>query len=768
MDPSNLVGQTLDAKYQIERKLGSGGMGTVYLATHLGTERPVAIKVISPQFMKRPEFVERFRREARAAGRLRHPNVVDVTDFGFAETGQGRVAYLVMEYLDGCTLGEILEEEHNLPVGWTVDIIEQVCSAVHEAHEQGIIHRDLKPDNIWLEPNQRGGYTVKVLDFGIAKLEAHDQIVEIEADPHASGISTRAVVTGTAVGDQLADLTIHDGVSATRVSASPDVLSTVHADVLDQETLIKDPQDGSDRSQTIDQAVSEEGIATKMIGADDVDEGLKHDETVHSSTSNQAFSADLTRVGAVLGTPLYMSPEQCRGDRLDTRSDIYSIAVITYQMLSGQTPFTGDFTRVMESHKFVPPPPLTAKGVRKKLKRVINDSLAKDPARRPASAEAFASSLRSRSEGIVGLLRRAGMIYTEHIQKFLGVSILFFLPIGLLTLLLVLTNFLKANGSISESFGNLAFGALGSANFFITAFCAYLITGTITWVVAQSLAVPLRPIKLRAALAEARTKWRTFAGLGILSSMIPVVAAAIAGAAAFAIPFIVLWAIFGMSNVVAIVAGGFGAIAAVFAFFLSGVWLMLVAPVAMMENLRGRNALMRSRQLVSRSLVTSFSAYLIMFLIPSLAAGILSFTVSLAAKAFTERPPVSSTEVMRQVDESSGSENVVGERAQRRDINIGFGSQRISRSQVQKDMRERLRDTFFESLLQILLLPIQIVVISFTAIIVALLYLKTRQAGGEPLRDLLSKFEDSDRPRKKWQERVRQRLIQSGRISGGS
>jgi serine/threonine-protein kinase len=129
MNFADLVGQTLDSKYQIERELGRGGMGTVYLGTHLGTERPVAVKVIAPQFMERPEFVERFRREARAAGRLRHPNVVNVTDFGFAETPDGRAAYLVMEYLDGCTLGEILEEEKNLPVAWTLDILEQVCSA---------------------------------------------------------------------------------------------------------------------------------------------------------------------------------------------------------------------------------------------------------------------------------------------------------------------------------------------------------------------------------------------------------------------------------------------------------------------------------------------------------------------------------------------------------------------------------------------------------------------------------------------------------------
>ncbi len=106
MNLESVVGQTLDDKYKIERELGRGGMGTVYLATHVGTARPVAVKVIAPEFMARTEFVERFRREARAAGRLRHPNVVNVTDFGFSKTNDGEVAYLVMEYLDGCTLGE--------------------------------------------------------------------------------------------------------------------------------------------------------------------------------------------------------------------------------------------------------------------------------------------------------------------------------------------------------------------------------------------------------------------------------------------------------------------------------------------------------------------------------------------------------------------------------------------------------------------------------------------------------------------------------------
>src|SRR5438045_9163057 len=143
------VGQVLDDKYRLERLLGAGGMGAVYLATHLGTDRYVALKLIAPQFMRNPEFVERFKREARAAGRLRHPNVVDVTDFGFSGNDEKRVAYLVMEYLDGCTLSDVLIEENRLPLYWVVDILEQVYAAVHDAHQQGVVHRDRKPHKLW-------------------------------------------------------------------------------------------------------------------------------------------------------------------------------------------------------------------------------------------------------------------------------------------------------------------------------------------------------------------------------------------------------------------------------------------------------------------------------------------------------------------------------------------------------------------------------------------------------------------------------------------
>src|ERR1044071_1079059 len=121
---SKLIGQVLDGKYQLDKQLGQGGMGAVYLATHLGTKRPVALKVITPQFMAHAEFVERFKREAEAAGRLCHPNVVNVTDFGFANVGTDRIAYLVMEYLNGCTLGEVLNEESHLPLSFVIDIVE--------------------------------------------------------------------------------------------------------------------------------------------------------------------------------------------------------------------------------------------------------------------------------------------------------------------------------------------------------------------------------------------------------------------------------------------------------------------------------------------------------------------------------------------------------------------------------------------------------------------------------------------------------------------
>lgn len=772
MNFADVTGQTLDDKYKIERELGRGGMGTVYLATHLGTERPVAIKIIAPQFMQRPEFVERFRREARAAGRLRHPNVVDVTDFGFAHAADGPVAYLVMEYLDGCTLGEVLEEEKNLPVAWTLDILEQVCSAVHEAHEQGIIHRDLKPDNIWLEPNQRGGYTVKVLDFGIAKLEEHSGIDSGEFPTAFSFTPTSVSAGNQTVANLTYEGTIHDSTSPTRIVESSTIaqFADAAAPMADQKTLIQPAANREEAGTSVlrernDANLNQDAVGTRLISEDtSEDKSSELKVTTENSLLNLASTSDLTRVGAVLGTPLYMSPEQCRGDKLDSRSDIYSLGIIAYQMLSGVTPFSGDFTRVMEAHKHEEPPPLNAKKVRKKLKKVIAGTLAKDADERPQTAEAFASSLRSRSEGISGLLRRAGMIYSEHMPKFLMLSTFFHLPMIALTLILVILSFLKLSDAIPPSVANIGIGLSAFVLTIITAFCAYLITGTITWIVSQTLAVPLRPIKLRLALVEARKKWKTFAGTGIFSTFLSLVVGAVSFVIGFVIPYGLLWMTIGTQGSLSIIAVAIGTLLGVAGFLIASVWLMLVAPVVMMENIRGWQALKRSKDLVTRSAVTAFAAFIIMFLIPVIAAGTMSLAVNITARALdgTKSPIVTASET-QPTDTSTEKKS---------QVTIGIGNDKTISFPVaaadEKDMRSRLKNTILETLLQLFLLPIQIVVISFTAIIIALLYLKTRQAGGESLHDLLSKFEESDKPRTKWQERVRQRLIQSGRITGRS
>jgi serine/threonine protein kinase len=729
------VGQTLDDKYQIERELGRGGMGTVYLATHLGTERPVALKIIAPEFMERPEFVERFRREAKAAGRLRHPNVVDVTDFGFAQTDQGRVAYLVMEYLDGCTLGEILEEEKNLPVGWTLDILDQVCSAVQEAHEQGIIHRDLKPDNIWLEPNQRGGYTVKVLDFGIAKLETPPAMnsgdFRYSSEPSTSGRQTLVDASNLA--------TIHDSISPTLVSEGATIAGAVENNTVagDRQTVAQGGGNGSEEKTAIlapNDPDPQDGISTRLMSEPVATENANPNST-EKSFGGETPTKDLTRVGAVLGTPLYMSPEQCRGQKLDARSDVYSLGIIAYQMLEGSTPFSGEFTRVMESHKLLPPPPLKAKNVRKKLKRVIMSALAKNPDDRPQTAEAFATILRSRSEGIFGLLRRAGMIYTEHVTKFLALSAFFHLPMIVLTIGLIVVSFLKVSEAVEPGIANVGLGILAASSSVITAFCAYLIIGTITWIVAQHMAVPLRPIKIRLSLKEARKRWKAFLGTGILSTVLSLV---------------------------------FGVVTCGIGFLVTSVLWALVAPVVMMENNKGWPALKRSKELAKRSLATVTAAVAIMFLIPAVSAGIISFMANISAKAF--RAESSKVEL---IDKAIHGETAdvaeppaAPEPEKERTVDFSISTNRgIRITDTEKDFRSRLTDTILETLLQLLLLPLQIVVTSFTAIIVALLYLKTRLAGGESLQDLLLKFEETDRPRTKWQERVRQRLIQSGRIS---
>jgi serine/threonine protein kinase len=262
--PDPLEGKLLDEKYLLEKKVGEGGMGAVYKAMHVEMDREVAVKVLRPDLASDQTAVQRFRREARAAARIRHPNLVAVTDFGFTED---RTAYLVMEFLEGSDLTGRIKKQGQLGYEETCLILSQTCAAVQAAHDKGIIHRDLKPDNIWLENPPPGAAntsssgepisTVKVLDFGIAKLKTPDGV-------------------------------------------------------------------------------------------------------------------DLTQKGFLVGTPYYMSPEQCKGEELDPRSDIYSLGIILYQMLSGRVPFEGEVAlAIVVKHISEQAPPL------RKLRPDVPDAVAR-------------------------------------------------------------------------------------------------------------------------------------------------------------------------------------------------------------------------------------------------------------------------------------------------------------------------------------------------------------------------------------------------------
>src|ERR1051326_5545187 len=166
-----LLGQTLAEKYLIEELIKRGGMGAVYRGKHVLMDKTVAIKVLRPSLAGDDAVVARFSREAKAASKISHPHAVSVTDFGEAENG---IVFLVMEYLDGRTLKEVIAAEGPLQVERAARIVRQVAGALDAAHAQGVIHRDLKSENIMLVRHD-GDEWSKVLDFGIAKiLQPHD------------------------------------------------------------------------------------------------------------------------------------------------------------------------------------------------------------------------------------------------------------------------------------------------------------------------------------------------------------------------------------------------------------------------------------------------------------------------------------------------------------------------------------------------------------------------------------------------------------------
>ena len=367
-----MIGEILDAKYRIDKQLGAGGMGNVYLATHLGTTRVVAVKVIAPRWAAEPQFLARFQREAQACGRLRHPNIVNVTDFGIAKAAGGDMPYLVMEFLDGQTLSDFQKANPIIALPLIADLLDQIGLALAEAHWHGIVHRDLKPDNIWLEPNGRGGYTAKVLDFGVAKVNL--------------------------LGDW--------AVSVPELAETSELIAAARPDNF--------PKGSELETMAMDVPQERETIA--IVGT----------PSNPSSGSFDSSAGAQTMPGSLLGTPGYMSPEQALGKEVDFRSDIYSLAVVAYSLVCGALPFTGTPSELFEYHQHgILVPPAAVRKIPRDVSDAIVAGLARNPADRPASAIAFTRRFHNALDAEFLALRRSKAFLLQH----LGANALLVMPI---------------------------------------------------------------------------------------------------------------------------------------------------------------------------------------------------------------------------------------------------------------------------------------------------------------------------------------------------
>lgn len=447
-------GDLVDGKYRIEALLGQGGMGAVFRATHAHTGRAVALKVVVPAYARDEQFLRRFEREARAAGSLRHTNIVDVTDFGYATTPRGRLAYLVMEYLDGCSLAEVLRQQEGLPLAWSVDVLEQIGAAVEEAHRAGLLHRDLKPDNIWLEPNRKGGYTIKVLDFGLAKLATRESAEEPPRTQSAPAVSRPADRPASTAPGSVTPPSAFDEDAATGVRPSPS------------------PAFGA------------------TAGAD----------------TEQA-----TEFGAIVGTPAYMSPEQCRGAALTPASDVYSLAVIAYRMLSGKLPFEGGPDRQIAAH--IGETPRAIGDLRRDLPAdagaLVMQGLSKDPSARPRSAGAFAAMLHARCVPTSEFLRTALFLFLQHFRTFFEASIFWSSPALVAGAAVALAAILESTGR-ATGIASVPPNALIFIPQILGLFGVFAMQGALVPAVMQAIVAPLQPIDLRSLQKTFRARMRRY------------------------------------------------------------------------------------------------------------------------------------------------------------------------------------------------------------------------------------------------------------------
>ena len=290
--PKAVIGRTIAGRFRVTGFIGEGAMASVYRGVQAAEPRDVALKIMHPKLMTDATFVGRFRREAKAAARIDHPNSVKIVDYGVDDD----LLYIAMELLAGQDIFETLVLERRLPEARAAHIVIEVTDALVAAHAKGIVHRDLKPENIMLMRDESDPTIdrVKVLDFGIAKILERD--------------------------------------------------------------------------------------APSM------------------DTGPTSMQSALTNVGTVVGTPAYMSPEQCRGDTIDHRSDIYACGILLYQLVAGRLPFSGDNAMDLAvKHVRTPPTPPEelVPAIHPGLSAQILKALAKWPAQRQESAAELRDALRA-------------------------------------------------------------------------------------------------------------------------------------------------------------------------------------------------------------------------------------------------------------------------------------------------------------------------------------------------------------------------------------
>lgn len=194
MDPSTdpLLGTLVAGRYRVIKPLGEGGMGQVYLAEHEAIEKKVALKVLKREYSEKPDIVTRFQQEAISASRIKHPNVLDVFDFGQLDNG---CFFLAMEFLEGHDLAVELEQQRVLSPERGVRIALQICRALSAAHSKGVVHRDMKPENVFLQRTADGEEIVKIVDFGIAQLRTAEEAAA--SQPQRRRLTKTGMIFGT-------------------------------------------------------------------------------------------------------------------------------------------------------------------------------------------------------------------------------------------------------------------------------------------------------------------------------------------------------------------------------------------------------------------------------------------------------------------------------------------------------------------------------------------------------------------------------------------